>query len=96
MQRGGQAKYVPNGRAREVNKGSRVPPAASNSVAAVSQGSEMLSSMLAAASPEQQKTILGERLYPLVQKHQVKINSHRFFLVYLCFNISMALLLSAA
>ncbi|KAG8501012.1 hypothetical protein CXB51_003047 [Gossypium anomalum] len=70
LQRGGQAKYVPNGRAREVNKESRVPPAASNSVAAVSQGSEMLSSMLAAASPEQQKTILGERLYPLVQKHQ--------------------------
>ncbi|XVE96547.1 hypothetical protein REPUB_Repub02eG0232000 [Reevesia pubescens] len=70
QQRAGQAKYVPNGRAREVNKGSGVPPAASNSVAAVSQGSEMLSSMLAAASPEQQKTILGERLYPLVQKHQ--------------------------
>ncbi|XP_039047564.1 polyadenylate-binding protein 7-like isoform X3 [Hibiscus syriacus] len=59
LQRGGQAKYVPNGRPREVNKGSRVP-----------QGSEMLSSMLAAASPEQQKTILGERLFPLVQKHQ--------------------------
>ncbi|KAE8661167.1 Polyadenylate-binding protein 7 [Hibiscus syriacus] len=70
LQRGGQAKYVPNGRPREVNKGSRVLQAASNSVAAVSQGSEMLSSMLAAASPEQQKTILGERLFPLVQKHQ--------------------------
>ncbi|XP_021289767.1 polyadenylate-binding protein 7 isoform X2 [Herrania umbratica] len=69
-QRVGQAKYVPNGRGREVNRGSGVPPAASNSVAVVSQGSEMLSSMLAAASPEQQKTILGERLYPLVQKHQ--------------------------
>ncbi|KAK8672183.1 hypothetical protein V6N13_110556 [Hibiscus sabdariffa] len=65
LERGGQAKYVPNVRAREVNKGSRVPQAASNS-----QGSEMLSSMLAAASPEKQKTILGERLYPLVQKHQ--------------------------
>ncbi|EOY08042.1 Poly(A) binding protein 7 [Theobroma cacao] len=70
QQRVGQAKYVPNGRGREVNRGSGVPPAASNSVAAVSQGSETLSSMLAAASPEQQKTILGERLYPLVQKHQ--------------------------
>ncbi|XWS59577.1 hypothetical protein CRYUN_Cryun08bG0134100 [Craigia yunnanensis] len=70
QQRAGQAKYVPNGHAREVNKGSGVPPAASNSVAALSQGSEMLSSMLAAASPEKQKTILGERLYPLVQKHQ--------------------------
>ncbi|KAL4352290.1 hypothetical protein GQ457_06G009490 [Hibiscus cannabinus] len=70
LQRGGQAKHVPNGRAREVNKGSRVPQTASNSIAAVSQGSEMLSSMLAAASPDQQKTILGERLYPLVQKHQ--------------------------
>ncbi|KAE8668410.1 Polyadenylate-binding protein 7 [Hibiscus syriacus] len=70
LQRGGQAKYVPNGRAREENKGSRVPQSALNSLAAISQGSEMLSSMLAAASPEQQKTILGERLYPLVQKHQ--------------------------
>lgn len=36
-----------------------------------SKGSEMLSSMLAAASPEDQKSILGERLYPLVAKHQV-------------------------
>ena len=71
LQRAGQAKYVPNGRAGDVNKGSGVPPAASNSVAALSQGSEMLSSMPAAASLEQQKTILGERLYPLVQKHQV-------------------------
>ncbi|XVE61591.1 hypothetical protein DITRI_Ditri06bG0052900 [Diplodiscus trichospermus] len=70
QQRSVQAKYLPNGRAQEMNKGSGVPPAASNSVAALSQGSEMLSSMLAAASPEQQKTILGERLYPLVQKHQ--------------------------
>ncbi|GMJ02943.1 poly(A) binding protein 7 [Hibiscus trionum] len=70
LQRGGQANYVPNGRAREVKKGSRVPQAASNSIAVVSHGSEMLSSMLAAASPDQQKTILGERLYPLVQKHQ--------------------------
>ncbi|XVF76322.1 hypothetical protein PTKIN_Ptkin13bG0257200 [Pterospermum kingtungense] len=70
QQRAGQAKYIANGRAREVNKGSGDPPAATNSAAAVSQGSEILSSMLAAASPEQQKTILGERLYPLVQKHQ--------------------------
>ncbi|OMO84051.1 hypothetical protein COLO4_22263 [Corchorus olitorius] len=71
-QRVGQAKYIANGRAaRDVSKGSGVQQAASNSVSAVtSQGSEMLSSMLAAASPEQQKTILGERLYPLVQKHQ--------------------------
>lgn len=34
------------------------------------EGSEMLSSMLAAAPPEQQKHILGERLYPLVAHHQ--------------------------
>ncbi|XVE76070.1 hypothetical protein DITRI_Ditri12bG0143300 [Diplodiscus trichospermus] len=47
---------------------SAFPQAASDSVAALSQGSEMLSSMLAASSPEQQKTILGERLYPLIQK----------------------------
>ncbi|KAK4392127.1 Polyadenylate-binding protein 7 [Sesamum angolense] len=34
------------------------------------EGSEMLSSVLAAAPPEQQKQILGERLYPLVGHHQ--------------------------
>ncbi|KAF5948236.1 hypothetical protein HYC85_014193 [Camellia sinensis] len=35
-----------------------------------SEGSEMLSSKLVAAPPEQRKQILGERLYPLVQKHK--------------------------
>ncbi|KAG4177676.1 hypothetical protein ERO13_A11G322600v2 [Gossypium hirsutum] len=65
-QQTGQAKSVPNGQAREMNKGSGGGAAA----AALTQGTEILSSMLAAASPEQQKTILGERLYPLVQKHQ--------------------------
>lgn len=73
LQRTGQFKYVPNGRSREMNKGSGFDPAASNSVGTGSQGSEMLSSMLAAASTEQQKQILGERLYPLVQKHKVII-----------------------
>ncbi|KAK2655042.1 hypothetical protein Ddye_008094 [Dipteronia dyeriana] len=31
----------------------------------------MLNGMLVAASPEQQKQILGEQLYPLVEKHQI-------------------------
>ncbi|XP_017629884.1 polyadenylate-binding protein 7-like [Gossypium arboreum] len=66
QQQTGQAKSVPNGQAREMNKGSGGGAAA----AALTQETEILSSMLAAASPEQQKTILGERLYPLVQKHQ--------------------------
>uniref|UniRef100_A0A5B7AK56 Polyadenylate-binding protein n=1 Tax=Davidia involucrata TaxID=16924 RepID=A0A5B7AK56_DAVIN len=70
QQRDGQAKYVPNGRPREMNKGSGVLSAASNSVGSGSEGSEMLSSRLAAASQEQQKQILGERLYPLVQNHK--------------------------
>lgn len=70
QQRAGQAKYVPNGRSHEMSKGSGIPSAASNSVGTGSQGSEMLSSMLAAASPEQQKQILGEHLYPLVQKQK--------------------------
>ncbi|KDP29218.1 hypothetical protein JCGZ_16607 [Jatropha curcas] len=69
-QRTGQAKYVPNGRTREVGKGSGVSSTVLNSLGPVSEGSEMLSSMLAAASPEEQKQILGERLYPLVQKHK--------------------------
>lgn len=46
-------------------------PSGSDSAEAGPQGTEMLSSLLAAASPEQQKQILGERLYPLVQKHKV-------------------------
>ncbi|XP_015898573.3 polyadenylate-binding protein 7 isoform X2 [Ziziphus jujuba] len=69
-QRTGQAKYVPNSRHRELSKGSGVSSTASNSVGAGPQGSEMLSSLLAAASPEQQKQILGERLYPLVLKQK--------------------------
>ncbi|XP_047956164.1 polyadenylate-binding protein 7-like [Salvia hispanica] len=40
------------------------------SAGADGKGSEMLSSVLAAAPPEQQKHILGERLYPLVAHHQ--------------------------
>ncbi|GER40077.1 polyadenylate-binding protein [Striga asiatica] len=38
-------------------------------------GSQMLSSMLAAASPDQQKHILGDRLYPLVAHHQPDLAS---------------------
>ncbi|KAJ8651039.1 hypothetical protein MRB53_004062 [Persea americana] len=72
QQRSGQTKYVPSGR-REVNNGTAVPSAASNSLGAASQGSEMLSSMLAAASPQQQKQILGERLFPLVTKHKSEL-----------------------
>lgn len=64
---------MPNGRPHDMSKGSEVQSAASNSIGTGSQGSEMLSSMLAAASPDQQKQILGEHLYPLVQKHKVTI-----------------------
>lgn len=71
LQRAGQFKYVPYGRQHEMNKGFGVSSTATNSVGVGPQGSEMLSSMLAAAPPEKQKQILGERLYPLVQKHKV-------------------------
>ncbi|KAI3916575.1 hypothetical protein MKW98_026317 [Papaver atlanticum] len=59
--RPGQAKYVPNGRQHEMNNGSAASDAGSQG------GLEMLSSMLAAASPQHQKQILGEYLFPLVQ-----------------------------
>ncbi|CAD5167297.1 unnamed protein product [Musa acuminata subsp. malaccensis] len=62
QQRSGQAKYVPNGHQHEINNAS-LTSSGSNS-----QGTEMLSSMLAAATPQQQKQILGERLFPLVEK----------------------------
>ncbi|KAF8403181.1 hypothetical protein HHK36_011278 [Tetracentron sinense] len=70
QERAGQAKYVPSGRPHKMNNGSVVPSAVSNSIEAASPGSEMLSSMLAAASLEHQKQILGESLYPLVKKHK--------------------------
>lgn len=81
MQRAGQVKYLPNGQLNKVSGGvSSAAAAASNSVVGsggAAEGLEILSSMLAAASPEQQKQILGERLYPLVNQHKVLI----FFLL---------------
>lgn len=76
MQRSAQTKYLPNGRQHEMSIGSGVSSTASNSVIVGSQGSEMLSSMLAAAAPGQQKQILGERLYPLVHKQKVKLAAY--------------------
>ncbi|GFZ02401.1 poly(A) binding protein 7 [Actinidia rufa] len=67
QQRAGQARYVPNGRVHEMNRG--VSSTVSGTVVSATEGSEMLS-RLAAAHPEQQKQILGERLYPLVEKHK--------------------------
>ncbi|KAK2364248.1 polyadenylate-binding protein [Trifolium repens] len=67
QQRTGQAKYVPGGRHREMEKGSGFSCSGSNSGGGA-QGSEVLHSMLANATPEQQKEILGEHLYMLVQK----------------------------
>ncbi|XP_076924656.1 polyadenylate-binding protein 7-like, partial [Bidens hawaiensis] len=70
-----EVKYVPSGRARNAgNKGI----ASSNTGGTVGERSEMLSSnMLSAASPETQKQILGERLFPLVNElkpdHAAKI-----------------------
>ncbi|EXB75946.1 putative polyadenylate-binding protein [Morus notabilis] len=75
-QRAGQTKYIPNGRQREINRGpSCVSSAASNSFGVGSPGPETLSSMLAAATPGHQKHILGEHLYPLVQKHKPELTA---------------------
>ncbi|XP_059296546.1 polyadenylate-binding protein 7-like isoform X2 [Lycium ferocissimum] len=73
FQRGGPVKYVPNGRARDMNKGSFVSNAGSAAVGSAAEGSEMLSTLLAAAAPEQQKQILGEHLYPLVSQHKPEL-----------------------
>ncbi|KAK1309751.1 putative polyadenylate-binding protein [Acorus calamus] len=62
-QRGGH-KYPSHGRHQEMNNGLAVVTSGS---APNAQGTEMLSSMLAAASPQQQKQMLGERLFPFVQ-----------------------------
>ncbi|GMN39302.1 hypothetical protein TIFTF001_008519 [Ficus carica] len=76
-QRTGQTRYMQNGRQREMNRGpSGVPSAATNSLGVASQvPAETLSSMLASASPEDQKNLLGDRLYPLVQKHEPDLSS---------------------
>lgn len=66
QQRTGQAKYIPSGRQRDMEKGYGSSSGGLNSGG--SQGSEMLHSLLAGAAPEQQKEILGEHLYMLVQK----------------------------
>ncbi|XP_016543146.1 polyadenylate-binding protein 7 isoform X2 [Capsicum annuum] len=68
-----QVKYVPNGRTRDMTRGSLVSNAGPVAVGSVAESPEMLSSLLAAAAPEQQKQILGERLYPLVIKHKPKL-----------------------
>ncbi|KAG4916402.1 hypothetical protein JHK87_053959 [Glycine soja] len=65
QQRTGQARYIPSGRQRDVEKGSGSSSVGSNSGRGGSQGSEMLHSLLAGAAPEQQKEILGEHLYML-------------------------------
>ncbi|CAL5419803.1 unnamed protein product [Camellia sinensis] len=70
QQHAGQVRYVPNACVDEMNKGSEISSPVSSSVGSGSEGSEMLSSKLVAAPPEQRKQILGERLYPLVQKHK--------------------------
>ncbi|XP_072066088.1 polyadenylate-binding protein 7-like isoform X2 [Arachis hypogaea] len=61
-QQSGQAIFVLGGHRNVMEKGSGI------SSSGGSQGSEMLHSMLATAVPEQQKQILGERLFPLIKK----------------------------
>lgn len=69
LQGAGHARYVPNGRSREVNKGTTTSSVPTNSDG--TEGLEMLSSRLAAASPAQQKQMLGDRLFPLVNQLKV-------------------------
>ncbi|XP_072980175.1 polyadenylate-binding protein 7-like isoform X2 [Typha angustifolia] len=66
LQRSGHSKYAGEVRRHEIKNESVVPSAASDL-----QGVEMLGSTLAAAATrQQQKQILGERLFPLVQKQK--------------------------
>lgn len=77
LQRAGQGKYVASGSLYDMNNASTVSTAVPFAIRSGAEGPEMLSSLLAAASPEQQKQILGERLYPLVNEHKV-----RFIFIY--------------
>nr|DAD41778.1 TPA_asm: hypothetical protein HUJ06_016101 [Nelumbo nucifera] len=64
-QRAGQTKYVPNARSLDVSNGPTVPPTASDFVGAASQGSNMSSSMLAAATPSTRNIYLVSAFIPL-------------------------------
>ncbi|KAL4199934.1 hypothetical protein AMTRI_Chr03g147240 [Amborella trichopoda] len=69
---GHASKYTPNGRSWEISDGQSMAPSstAASSNGSGAQGSEMLNSLLAAATPQQQKNILGERLFPIVKKQK--------------------------
>lgn len=58
---------VPNHQMHDLVNGLAVP----TSAASKSQGMDLLRSMLASASPQQQKQMVGEHLFPLVQKQKV-------------------------
>ncbi|KAK6152347.1 hypothetical protein DH2020_014982 [Rehmannia glutinosa] len=66
----GHFNYDPNGHPHEINIGSTSVQPIVIAGGLGAEGSEMLSSLLAAAPPAQQKHILGDRLYPLVSHHQ--------------------------
>ncbi|KAH0752508.1 hypothetical protein KY285_005656 [Solanum tuberosum] len=75
-QRAGQVRFALNGQTRDVTRGSFVSNAAgSMAVGSAADGTEMLSTLLASANSDQQKQILGERLYPLVGKHKPELAS---------------------
>ncbi|PIN08952.1 Polyadenylate-binding protein (RRM superfamily) [Handroanthus impetiginosus] len=67
QQHSGLVKYSKSGL---LNKGSPAVQPASVATSLGVERTDILSSLLAAASPERQKQILGERLYPLVGQHK--------------------------
>lgn len=60
----------PNGMVMSGQMGAGGPAAPSAVLPGQEQGGHLTTAMLAAAAPEQQKQMLGERLYPLVQMQQ--------------------------
>ncbi|XP_028789976.1 polyadenylate-binding protein 7-like [Neltuma alba] len=74
QQRIGQTRNMASGRQRDMEKGSGVPSCCPNSTVGI-QGSKMLHCMLAAATPEQQRQLLGEHIYPLIQKLRPRLAS---------------------
>jgi polyadenylate-binding protein len=68
-------KYTANARnhPRDMAPGAVMPPAAPAQVAGVPQLEPLTSAALAAASPEIQKNMIGERLYPLIHRQQPEL-----------------------
>lgn len=70
---GQQYAYNPNMRNGPPQQPMHIPPVAMPVPPPQAMNSELTASMLASATPEMQKQMLGERLFPLIQQSQPEL-----------------------